>query len=101
MVRESRNWLRYRLCQPLYAGRRHGRLPWLKAVLVRVGNFTLYRLAGLPTRDASNGFRLFSRRVMDEIVIVRPRLLLQHRAFGEMPPPWLAHRRNTGAVVRA
>jgi glycosyltransferase involved in cell wall biosynthesis len=43
--------------------------PWLKAVLVRVGNFTLYHLARLPTRDASNGFRLFSRRVMDDIVI--------------------------------
>ncbi len=43
--------------------------PWLKAMLVRVGNFTLYHLAGLPTRDASNGFRLFSRRVIDDIVI--------------------------------
>jgi dolichol-phosphate mannosyltransferase len=43
--------------------------PWLKALLVRAGNFTLYHLARLPTRDASNGFRLFSRRAMDEIVI--------------------------------
>ena len=43
--------------------------PWLKAFFVRAGNFTLYHLARLPTRDASNGFRLFSRRAMDEIVI--------------------------------
>jgi dolichol-phosphate mannosyltransferase len=43
--------------------------PWLKAMLVRMGNFTLYHLGRLPTRDASNGFRLFSRRVMDEIAI--------------------------------
>ena len=76
--------------------------PWLKAVLVRAGNFTLYRLAKLPTRDSSNGFRMFSRRVMDEIVVeFGSGLLLQHRAFGEMPPPRLAHRRNSGAVVRA
>jgi dolichol-phosphate mannosyltransferase len=43
--------------------------PWLKAMLVRTGNFTLYHFGRLPTRDASNGFRLFSRRVMDEIAI--------------------------------
>ena len=40
--------------------------PWLKAMLVRGGNFTLHHLARLPTRDATNGFRLFSRRVVDE-----------------------------------
>ena len=43
--------------------------PWLKAALVRAGNFSLFHLARLPTRDASNGFRLFSRRVMDGIVV--------------------------------
>src|ERR1019366_5963167 len=43
--------------------------PWLKALLVRAGNLTLYHLARLPTRDASNGFRLFSRRTMDEIAV--------------------------------
>jgi dolichol-phosphate mannosyltransferase len=43
--------------------------PWLKAVLVRTAAFTLYYLARLPTRDATNGFRLFSRRVIDRIEI--------------------------------
>lgn len=43
--------------------------PWLKAVLVRGANFTLRHLARLPTRDASNGFRLFSRRVIETIAI--------------------------------
>jgi hypothetical protein len=43
--------------------------PLLKSVLVRIGNFTLYHVAGLPTRDASNGFRLFSRRAINEIEI--------------------------------
>lgn len=43
--------------------------PWLKATLVRAGSFTLHHLARLPTRDASNGFRLFSRRVLDKIAV--------------------------------
>lgn len=43
--------------------------PWLKDLLVRVSAFTLYHLARLPVHDASNGFRLFSRRVLEEIEI--------------------------------
>ncbi|MET0539181.1 MAG: glycosyltransferase [Xanthobacteraceae bacterium] len=43
--------------------------PPLKAVLVRAANFTLRHLARLPTTDASNGFRLFSRRVIERIQI--------------------------------
>ncbi len=75
--------------------------PWLKAVLVRVGNFTLYHLARLPTRDASYGFRLFSRRVLDDIVIESDRgfcysielLVKCHRLgwpIGEVPARWCA-----------
>lgn len=43
--------------------------PWLKATLVRTAAFTLYYIARLPTRDATNGFRLFSRRVIDRIEV--------------------------------
>ena len=43
--------------------------PLLKALLVRAGNGALYYLARVPTRDATNGFRLFSRRVITEIPI--------------------------------
>jgi glycosyltransferase involved in cell wall biosynthesis len=43
--------------------------PPLKAALVRAGNFTLRHLARLPTTDASNGFRLFSRRAIERIQI--------------------------------
>jgi dolichol-phosphate mannosyltransferase len=43
--------------------------PWLKAALVRTAAFTLYYIARLPTRDATNGFRLFSRRVIDRIEV--------------------------------
>jgi glycosyltransferase involved in cell wall biosynthesis len=43
--------------------------PLLKAVLVRSANFTLRHVARLPTTDASNGFRMFSRRVIDQIAV--------------------------------
>lgn len=73
--------------------------PWLKAFFVRAGNFTLYQLARLPTHDASNGFRLFSRRAMDQIVIESDRgfcysielLVKCHRLgwqIGEVPANW-------------
>jgi glycosyltransferase involved in cell wall biosynthesis len=75
------------------------RCPWLKAVLVRAGNFTLYHVARLPTHDASNGFRLFSRRVIDKIAIESTRgfcysielLVKCHRLrwrVGEVPAQW-------------
>jgi len=43
--------------------------PWLKAVLVRSSAWALHHLAGVPTRDASNGFRMFSRRALDTLPI--------------------------------
>jgi glycosyltransferase involved in cell wall biosynthesis len=43
--------------------------PLLKAALVRGASFTLHRLARLPSTDASNGFRLFSRRVIERIAV--------------------------------
>ena len=80
--------------------------PWLKATLVRVGNFTLYHLARLPTRDASNGFRMFSRRVMDEIRIESDRgfcysielLVKVHRLgwrVGEVPADWFERKQGS------
>lgn len=43
--------------------------PWLKAVLVRSAAFLLHRVAGLPTHDATSGFRMFSRRAIERIAI--------------------------------
>jgi dolichol-phosphate mannosyltransferase len=87
--------------------------PWLKATLVRGGNFTLHHLARLQTRDASNGFRLFSRRAMDEIVIESDRgfcysielLVKCHRLgwrIGEVPARWFerAHGSSRFQVMR-
>jgi len=73
--------------------------PLLKAALLRSANFTLHHLARLPTRDASNGFRLFSRRVIDRIVVESDQgfcysielLVKVHRLgwrIGEVPMQW-------------
>lgn len=43
--------------------------PWLKAVLVRSAAFSMYHLARLPIHDPTNGLRLFSRRILESIVI--------------------------------
>lgn len=80
--------------------------PWLKAVLVRTANFTLHHLARIPTRDSSNGFRLFSRRVIDTIAIESTEgfcysielLVKAHRLgwrIGEVPTRWFERRAGT------
>lgn len=74
--------------------------PLLKAALVRAASFTLYYVARLPAHDASNGFRLFSRRVIDTIQIESDRgfcfsielLVKCHRLgwrVGEIPARWI------------
>ena len=80
--------------------------PWLKALFVRVGNFTLFHLGRLPTRDASNGFRLFSRRTVTAIPIESDRgfcysielLVKAHRLgwrIGEVPARWFERAHGT------
>ena len=43
--------------------------PLLKSILVRTASITLYLLSSIPVQDASNGFRLFSRRLINEVTI--------------------------------
>lgn len=43
--------------------------PLLKSILVRTASYTLYTLSSIPVRDASNGFRLFSKRLLNQIKI--------------------------------
>jgi dolichol-phosphate mannosyltransferase len=77
--------------------------PWLKALLVRLGNFTLHHLARLPTTDASNGLRLFSRRVIERIAVESDRgfcysieLLVKAHRLGwridQIPAQWFERR---------
>jgi glycosyltransferase involved in cell wall biosynthesis len=79
--------------------------PLLKQILVRLGNFTLFHLAGLPTHDATNGFRLFTKRVVNTIEIESKAgftysieyMVKCHRlgwAIGEVPVQW--YERRTG-----
>jgi glycosyltransferase involved in cell wall biosynthesis len=79
--------------------------PWLKSLLVRWASFTLHRLASIPIKDASNGFRLFSRKVLDTILIESTmgftyslELLVKchrmHWSIAEVPASW--HERDKG-----
>ncbi len=79
--------------------------PWLKALLVRTAAFTLYYIAGLPSRDATNGFRLFSRRVIERIEIESDRgfcysleLLVKCHRLGwpvsDVPAKWIERRQG-------
>jgi dolichol-phosphate mannosyltransferase len=43
--------------------------PLLKSALVRSAALFMYYIARVPTHDASNGLRLFSRRVLNEIPV--------------------------------
>ena len=43
--------------------------PMIKSILVRAASFSLFVLSSIPVRDASNGFRLFSRKVLNTINI--------------------------------
>jgi dolichol-phosphate mannosyltransferase len=80
-------------------GRMEG-CPWLKSVLVRTASFTLFWFSSIPIRDASNGFRLFSRRNLDTILIESRHgftyslelLVKTHRLkwkIGEVPSSWI------------
>jgi glycosyltransferase involved in cell wall biosynthesis len=77
--------------------------PPLKAALVRAANFTLHYFARLPSTDASNGFRMFSRRVIDRIYVESDRgfcysieLLVKAHRLGwpvaEVPVRWFERR---------
>jgi glycosyltransferase involved in cell wall biosynthesis len=79
--------------------------PPLKEFLVRAAAYTMYYGARLPVRDPSNGLRLFSRRVIDEIAVESTsgfcysiELLVKcHRLgwpIGEVPFVW--YERKTG-----
>lgn len=49
-------------------GRQEGG-PWLKRTLSRLAGVSLHHLAGLPIRDATNNFRAYSRRVVEQVPI--------------------------------
>lgn len=43
--------------------------PLIKEILVRFASFSLFKLSSIPVEDASNGFRLFSKKIIDRFEI--------------------------------
>lgn len=77
--------------------------PWLKAALVRTAAFTLHHFAALPTRDPTSGFRMFSRRIIEQIEVESEQgfcysielLVKAHRLgwrVGEVPARWFERK---------
>jgi glycosyltransferase involved in cell wall biosynthesis len=80
--------------------------PWVKAALVRTAAFTLHNFAALPTRDPTSGFRMFSRRVIEQIEVESDQgfcysielLVKAHRLgwrIGEVPARWFERKHGT------
>ena len=77
--------------------------PLVKSILVRAASFSLFMLSSIPVKDASNGFRLFSRKVLNliniesthgftyslEILVKCNRLKL---AIAEVPAQWIERK---------
>jgi dolichol-phosphate mannosyltransferase len=81
--------------------------PWLKAALVRTSAFALHTFARIPTHDPSNGFRLFSAKVIHDIPIESRvgftysiELLVKAHRLGlsicEVPAQWFERGLNQG-----
>lgn len=43
--------------------------PLIKEIFVRFASFTLFKLSSIPVEDASNGFRLFSKKIINRFNI--------------------------------
>ena len=41
--------------------------PFFKFIIVKIVNFSLYYFAKVPSKDSTNGFRLFSKKVISSI----------------------------------
>lgn len=79
--------------------------PILKSILVRVGNYTLFKLSNIGVRDSSNGFRLFSKKILNKYNIVSNvgftysiELLIKARIDGfkiiETPSKWIERKKG-------
>lgn len=73
--------------------------PWLKGLMSRTAGLSLWWLAGFPTHDATNNFRLYDARLVNELGIESTRgfelaLELTAKAFArgerisEVPTTW-------------
>lgn len=99
MIRQHRKGYDIVAASRFMAGGRMVGGPMLKVMLVRAADWFMRYIARMPTHDASNGFRLFSRRVIDHIPIESDRgfaysieLLVKAHRLGwpitEVPVDW-------------
>jgi len=79
--------------------------PLIKSILVRTASFTLYWFAFIPIKDSSNGFRLFSKKILNTVKLESTlgftysiELLVKgHRLgmkIGEVPASWLEREKG-------
>ncbi len=79
--------------------------PIIKSILVRVGNYTLFMFSGIGVRDSSNGFRLFSNKIIKKYSIESNvgftysiELLIKARIDGfqiiETPSRWIERKKG-------
>jgi dolichol-phosphate mannosyltransferase len=79
--------------------------PLLKSILVRTASFTLYWFAFIPIKDSSNGFRLFSKKILQAVTLESTlgftysiELLVKcHRLglpIGEVPATWVEREKG-------
>jgi glycosyltransferase involved in cell wall biosynthesis len=73
--------------------------PSLKGLLSRIAGLTLYHLAGVGTRDATNNFKLYARRFLDDVTIeseagfelaleLTVKATIEGRRVAEVPATW-------------
>ena len=74
--------------------------PFIKEILVRAASYSLFKLSSIPVEDASNGFRLFSKNIIDRFEIESElgfayslELLVKAERYGykikQIPSHWL------------
>ena len=74
--------------------------PLIKEIIVRFASFTLFKLSSIPVEDASNGFRLFSKKIINRFNVESElgfayslELLVKAERYGykitQVPSQWL------------
>ena len=74
--------------------------PLIKEIIVRFASFTLFKFSSIPVEDASNGFRLFSKKIINRFNIESElgfayslELLVKAERYGykikQLPSQWL------------
>ncbi len=79
--------------------------PFIKSILVRIGNYTLFKFSRIGVKDSSNGFRLFSNQIIKKYEITSQvgftysiELLIKARIDGfkiiEIPSKWIERKKG-------